>query len=176
VATITTEEIIEATGGELLTRGERSFSGVSIDSRTTVEDEVFFALKGERFDGHEFISAALKKGTGAVIDTGHPKVPDGKVVIHVKDTIRALQDLALFLRRKRDIPVIVITGSNGKTTTKEMTFSILSKRFRVLKNEGNLNNHIGLPLSLARISPDDEVVVLATVPRYCYQYWNSPYR
>ncbi|UCF86605.1 MAG: UDP-N-acetylmuramoyl-tripeptide--D-alanyl-D-alanine ligase [Nitrospiraceae bacterium] len=160
MATITTEEIIEATGGELLTQGARSFSGVSIDSRTTVEDEVFFALKGEKFDGHEFVSSALKKGTGAVIDTGYPKVPDGKVVIHVKDTLKALQDLALFLRKKRDVPVIAITGSNGKTTTKEMTFAILSKRFRVLKNEGNLNNHIGLPLSLARISPDDEVIVL----------------
>jgi UDP-N-acetylmuramoyl-tripeptide--D-alanyl-D-alanine ligase len=160
MADITTEEIIQATGGELLTRGERSFSGVSIDSRTTVENELFFALRGERFDGHEFINAALEKGTGAVIDTGHPKVPEGKAIIHVKDTLKALQDLALFLRRKRDVPVIAITGSNGKTTTKEMTFAILSERFRVLKNEGNLNNLIGLPLSLAKISPDDEVVVL----------------
>jgi UDP-N-acetylmuramoyl-tripeptide--D-alanyl-D-alanine ligase len=160
MADITAEEIIQATGGELLTQGERSFSGVSIDSRTTVENEVFFAIRGERFDGHEFISAALKKGAGAVIDIGHPKVPEGKTIIHVKDTLRALQDLALFLRRKRDVPVIVITGSNGKTTTKEMTFAILSERFRVLKNEGNLNNLIGLPLSLAKISPDDEVVVL----------------
>jgi UDP-N-acetylmuramoyl-tripeptide--D-alanyl-D-alanine ligase len=75
MATVTAEEIIQATGGELLTRGERSFSGVSIDSRTTVDNEVFFAIRGERFDGHEFISAALKKGAGAVIDIGHPKVP-----------------------------------------------------------------------------------------------------
>jgi UDP-N-acetylmuramoyl-tripeptide--D-alanyl-D-alanine ligase len=157
---ITTEEIIQATGGELLSHYSGFFSGVSIDSRTISEDELFFALKGERFDGHDFLEDALMKGTGAVVDSKRPKIPEGKAVIYVKDTLDALQDLAHFLRKRREVPVIAITGSNGKTTTKEMAYAILSQRFKVLKNEGNLNNHIGLPLTLTRITHDDEVVVL----------------
>lgn len=160
MAILTTEEIVKATGGELLSENTSSFAGVSIDSRTISEGEVFFALRGRKFDGHDFLEDALLKGDGAVIDSKHHLLSKGKAIIYVKDTLRALQDLAHFLRLKRNIPVIAVTGSNGKTTTKEMTYTILSRRFRVLKNEGNLNNHIGLPLSLTRLAPDDEVVVL----------------
>ncbi len=157
---ITVEEIIEATGGKLLTENARSFSGVSIDSRTISEGEMFFAIRGEKFDGHEYIESALMKGSGAVVDIKPEKLAEGKVVIYVNDTLSSLQDLAHFLRKKRDIPVVAITGSNGKTTTKEMLHAILSSRFRTLKNEGNLNNHIGLPLTLTRLAPEDEAVVL----------------
>ncbi len=157
---LTTKEIIEATGGELLTENAGSFSGVSIDSRTISDGEIFFALRGQRFDGHLFIGEAFLKGDGAVVDSRQDLLPEGKVVIYVKDALKALQDLAHFIRTKRDIPVIAITGSNGKTTTKEMTYTILSRRFKALKNEGNLNNHIGLPLSLTKLTPDDEVAVL----------------
>lgn len=166
MAVLTTEEIIEATGGELLSdlsdKSENSmpFEGVSIDSRTISGKEVFFALRGERFDGHDFLDSALSKGNGAVIDSKPSTIPKGKAVIYVRDTLKALQDVAHFLRMRRNIPVVAITGSNGKTTTKEMTYRILSKRFNVLKNEGNLNNHIGLPLSITRLAPSDEVVVL----------------
>ncbi|MEK6527370.1 MAG: UDP-N-acetylmuramoyl-tripeptide--D-alanyl-D-alanine ligase, partial [Nitrospirota bacterium] len=166
MAILTTEEIIEATGGELLSdssdKSENSmpFEGVSIDSRTISGKEVFFALRGERFDGHDFLDSALSKGNGAVIDSKPGTIPKGKTVIYVRDTLKALQDLAHFLRMRRNIPVIAITGSNGKTTTKEMTYRILSRRFNVLKNEGNLNNHIGLPLSITRLAPSDEAVVL----------------
>jgi len=169
MATLTTKEIVEATGGELLPDNSKSgyreklsynFKGVSIDSRTISSGEIFFALKGPRFDGHDFLNQALLKGDGAVIDSRHYPLPKNKVIIYVKDTLRALQDLAYSLRVKQDIPVVAITGSNGKTTTKEMAYTILSRRFRVLKNEGNLNNHIGLPLSLTRLTPSEQVVVL----------------
>lgn len=166
MATLTTKEIIEATGGELLSQDSNSFGGVSIDSRTIHASEIFFALRGQRFDGHDFLDEVLLKGNGAVVDArlhslpGTLSVPKGKVLVYVKDTLRALQDLAYFLRMKRDIPAVAITGSNGKTTTKEMTYKILSTRFKVFKNEGNLNNQIGLPLSLTGLTPDDEVIVL----------------
>lgn len=167
MAILKTEEIIKATGGDLLSDNGGSFAGVSIDSRTISEGEIFFALRGQKFDAHDFIGQAFLKGNGAVIDikknhliTEKPGVLKGKVIIHVKDTTRALQDLAHFLIARRNIPVIAVTGSNGKTTTKEMTYAILSKRFNVLKNEGNLNNLIGLPLTLTMLGPDDEVAVL----------------
>jgi UDP-N-acetylmuramoyl-tripeptide--D-alanyl-D-alanine ligase len=158
--TLTTDEIIKATGGELLTENSKTFSGASIDSRTIGEGELFFAVRGERFDGHNFLNEALLKGGGAVVDSRSPAMPKNRVIICVKDTLKALQDFAHFLRMKMDIPVVAITGSNGKTTTKEMLYSILSRRFKTLKNEGNLNNHIGLPLSLMRLEPDHEAVVL----------------
>ncbi len=157
---LTSEEIIEATGGELISENPGSFTGISIDSRTISAGEIFFALKGAKFDGHDFLEDACSRGSGAVIDTADSKLPKGKIVIYVNDTLKALQDLARFRRMKQNIPVVAITGSNGKTTTKEITHRILSSRFKVLKNEGNLNNHIGLPLSLAKVTPDIEVVVL----------------
>ena len=158
--TLTVEDIIKATGGELLTEDSRTFSGASIDSRTIGEGELFFAIRGEKFDGHNFLNEALLKGGGAVVDSRSPAMPENRTIIRVKDTLKALQDFAHFLRMKMDIPVVAITGSNGKTTTKEMLSSILSRRFKTLKNEGNLNNHIGLPLSLMRLEPDHEAVVL----------------
>ncbi len=160
MAVLTVEEIIKATGGELLSGNARTFAGVSIDSRTILESEVFFALRGERFDGHNFLKGALIDGGGAVVDSKPASIPEGKVIIYVENTLKALQDMAHFLRMKSDIPVVIITGSNGKTTTKEMAYTILSEKLNVLKNKGNLNNHIGLPLSLTRLTPDDEAVVL----------------
>ncbi|MBI5663633.1 MAG: UDP-N-acetylmuramoyl-tripeptide--D-alanyl-D-alanine ligase [Nitrospirae bacterium] len=157
---LTIEDIIEATGGELLSGNVKTFQGASIDSRKISEGELFFAIRGERFDGHDFLEKALQKGSGAVVDRKPVSLPDGKVIIYVNDTLRSLQALAHFLRMKLDIPVVAVTGSNGKTTTKEMIYGTLSEKFRTLKNEGNLNNHIGLPLSLTRLNPSDEAVVL----------------
>lgn len=157
---LTVQNIIEATGGELLSENAKTFSGISIDSRKISEGELFFAIRGEKFDGHDFLEKALYKGSGAVVDRKPALLPAGKVIIYVNDTLRSLQDLANFLRMKLDIPVVAVTGSNGKTTTKEMIYRILSGKFRTLKNEGNLNNHIGLPLSLTRLNPYDEAVVL----------------
>ncbi len=160
MANLTIEDIVEATGGELLSDTYAAFSGVSIDSRTVSDDEMFFAIRGEKFDGHDFLDNALSRASGAVVDTRPEKVPDGKVIVCVEDTLKSLQDLAHYIRMKRNIPVIAVTGSNGKTTVKEMIHAVLSKRFRTLKNEGNLNNHIGLPLSLVKLQPEDEMIVL----------------
>jgi UDP-N-acetylmuramoyl-tripeptide--D-alanyl-D-alanine ligase len=157
---ITVDDIVKATGGKLLSKNTESFDGVSINSRTASEGDVFFAIRGERFDGHDFLEDALSRCSGAVVDVGPEFLPQGKVIIHVSDTLISLQDLAHFLRMKRDIPVIAVTGSNGKTTTKEMIYTIVSGKFRTLKNEGNLNNHIGLPLSLTRLQSNEELIVL----------------
>lgn len=157
---LSVQNIIEATGGELLSENAKTFSGISIDSRKISEGELFFAIRGEKYDGHDFLEQALYKCNGAVVDRKPVPLPAGKVIVYVNDTLRSLQDLANFLRMKLDIPVVAVTGSNGKTTTKEMIYRMLSGKFRTLKNEGNLNNHIGLPLSLTRLNPYDEAVVL----------------
>jgi len=154
------EDVMRATGGELISGHSVSFGGVCIDSRKIKEGELFIALKGDRFDGHDFIREALEKGSGAVVSLSEFEPIKDKTIISVKDTLKALQDIARFLRLKRDIPVVAVTGSNGKTTTKELIASILDTRYRVLKNSGNFNNHIGLPLSLTDIADEDEVIVL----------------
>jgi UDP-N-acetylmuramoyl-tripeptide--D-alanyl-D-alanine ligase len=157
---LTVEEIIKATGGELLSENSKTFQGVSINSRTISDGEIFFAIRGDRFDGHDYLEEALMKGSGAVVDKLPESLPEGKTVISVKDALRSLQDLAHFIRESQGIPVVAITGSNGKTSTKEMVHLILSKKHKVLKNEGNLNNHIGLPLSLTLLEQDQEMAVL----------------
>jgi len=160
MGTISLEDIISATGGKVLAKNGDVFAGVSIDSRTIQRGELFVALKGQRFDGHDFVKKALETGSGAIVDTPPDEFMRGKTVIQVYDTLEALQKIARYMRLKRNIPVIGITGSNGKTTTKELIASILATRYRVLKNRGNLNNNIGLPLSLAGMHDTDEIGVL----------------
>lgn len=157
---LTIEDIIAATGGKAIYSNSNAFTGVSIDSRTIKEGELFIALRGSRFDGHNFLNEALDKGSGAIVSFPQVKPVKGKTIIYVNDTLKALQTIARYVRLRREIPVIGITGSNGKTTTKELIASILGTGYRVLKNTGNLNNHIGLPLSLTRIRNADEIVVL----------------
>jgi len=154
------EDIIAATDGKLIMNSAHSFTGVSIDSRTIQKGELFVALKGTRFDGHDFLKEALDRGSGAIVSVPPAQSIKGKTVISVKDTLKALQDIAHHMRLQRKVPVVGITGSNGKTTTKELIAVILSSRYRVLKNAGNLNNHIGLPLSLTKLNKADEVAVL----------------
>jgi UDP-N-acetylmuramoyl-tripeptide--D-alanyl-D-alanine ligase len=155
-----TDEILKATGGRVLFGEPDGIAGVSIDSRTIKEGELFIAIKGALFDGHDFLNEALAKGAGAIVSVP-PMVPfKGKTIIYVPNTIKSLQDIARYMRRKRNVPVVGITGTNGKTTTKELIASILGIRRRVLKNTGNLNNQIGLPLSLLKLTEEDEVVVL----------------
>ena len=154
------EDILAATGGKILSGNSIVFAGVSIDSRTIQDGELFIALRGSKFNGHDFLHEALKKGNGAIVNHSPAAAIEGKTLISVEDTLKALQELARYMRLKKDIPVIGITGSNGKTTTKELVASILSSKYRVLKNSGNLNNHIGLPLTLTRIREEDEIAVL----------------
>ena len=137
----------------------REASCVVIDSRKMEEDGIFIATKGERVDGHDFIAQVAEKGALAVVCE---KVPENCKVpyILVKDSFKALRDIAEFYRKQLTIPVVGITGSVGKTSTKEMIASVLSEGFKVLKTEGNFNNEIGLPLTVLRIRPEHEVAVL----------------
>ncbi|MCK9418302.1 MAG: UDP-N-acetylmuramoyl-tripeptide--D-alanyl-D-alanine ligase [Nitrospirae bacterium] len=141
-------------------------TGVSIDSRTIREGELFVAIKGDRFDGHDFVPGVMKKGAwGALVapkalaDT-LPLFGGLKNILPVEDTLIALQELAYLHRRKFSVPVVSITGSNGKTTTKEMLAGILQQQGPVLKNEGNLNNHIGVPLTLLRLNAGHKAAVV----------------
>jgi len=150
---MTAGKILSPLKGELL-RGSRevSFSGISTDSRTVQKGQLFIALKGETFDGHDFVKEAIRKGAVAAVvnkDWIVDLPPYSRAsIIRVSDTLKALGDLARRWRRRFDARVIAITGSGGKTTTKEMTHAILSLEGPTLKNEGNFNNLIGLPLSL----------------------------
>jgi UDP-N-acetylmuramoyl-tripeptide--D-alanyl-D-alanine ligase len=157
---LTLDEILEATGGETLCVDRREFTGLSIDSRTIKEGELFVALKGVNFDGHDFLEDALQKGGGAVVAAPSHKPAEEKTLIRVKDTLAALQDLARHARRRVDVPVFGITGTNGKTTTKELLASILGQSRKVLKTQGNMNNNIGLPLCLANMRGDETAMVL----------------
>jgi len=142
---------------------ERLARGYSIDSRTIEAGELFFAIRGPRFDGHEFVGDALARGAaGAVVEREfYARSPEESRsrFIAVDDTTRALQQLAWAVRRKWGGRLIAITGSVGKSTTKEMIAAILAERYSVRKSEGNLNNHYGLPLTLLRLEPVHEVAV-----------------
>jgi UDP-N-acetylmuramoyl-tripeptide--D-alanyl-D-alanine ligase len=157
---LTLHEIIEATGGRLLFGKPNGAEGISIDSRTVREGELFLAIRGARFDGHEFLGEALAKASGAIVSIPPVNPPHGKVIVHVPDTLAALHHIARFIRRKHAPRVVGITGTNGKTTTKEMTAAILSRSRTVLKTGGNLNNQVGLPLSLLKLEHGHEAAVL----------------
>jgi UDP-N-acetylmuramoyl-tripeptide--D-alanyl-D-alanine ligase len=137
---------------------------VSIDTRTLTAGDFFIALRGERFDGEAFVGEALRKGAAGVLvrDAAVAGAAPAAVVVEASDTTKALQDAARFVRRQSGSRVVAITGSAGKTTTKEISADLLSTKYRVFRNKGNLNNHIGLPLSLLelRSGPDIAVVEL----------------
>ena len=160
MGTLMLDEILKATGGRILCGKQREFSGLSTDSRTIKNGELFIALKGDNFDGHDFVHNALKKGSGAIVHFPPVEPDKGKTVIHVKNTLHALHDIARYLRLKVNIPVIGVTGTNGKTTTKELIASIFAEKHKVLKTFGNLNNHIGLPYCLANMEGDENIMVL----------------
>jgi UDP-N-acetylmuramoyl-tripeptide--D-alanyl-D-alanine ligase len=147
-------ELISATGGSVVHAGSCANAvSISIDSRSIKKGHAFVAIPGKNFDGHDYISQALGKGAAAVIVRKGSRVarPGKTAVIEVPDTIAALGAIARFHRRRFNIPVIAITGSNGKTTTKDMLAWILSGRYKVLKNEGTKNNHIGVPMTLLQL-------------------------
>ncbi len=146
---ITAAEILKPVQGELLSGSAgAAFSGLSTDSRKIAPGDLFWALRGDTHDGHDFARGALEKGaTGLVLEDGIPVANDA-ALIKVADTLKALGDLAGWWRRVHGIPVAAITGSVGKTTTKEMAASILELGGATLKNKGNFNNLIGLPLTL----------------------------
>jgi UDP-N-acetylmuramoyl-tripeptide--D-alanyl-D-alanine ligase len=161
------QELIQATGAVAVSRsGEIAVSGISTDSRTIAPGEAFVAVKGDNFDGHRFIEEAVRKGASCIIRGCSPKgyAPHaGSVscsVLEVDDTIKAYGDIARFHRRRFSVPVIAVTGSNGKTTTKEMIAWLLSEKYTVLKNPGTNNNHIGLPAALLDLDKNHDIIVL----------------
>jgi UDP-N-acetylmuramoyl-tripeptide--D-alanyl-D-alanine ligase len=160
---LSTETVLEATGGVLIQGdAQPSFTGVSTDSRSIKPGELFFALRGGNFDGHRFFPEAMQRGgKGAVVQGEIEPLADRTIpIIKVTDTLQALGDLAHLWRKRHPIPLIAVVGSNGKTTTKEMAAAILGKRHKVMKNPGNLNNLIGLPLSLLKMNATFHVAIL----------------
>jgi UDP-N-acetylmuramoyl-tripeptide--D-alanyl-D-alanine ligase len=136
--------------------------GYSIDSRTVGPGQLFFAVKGERLDGHDFVESALERGAVAAVVRKDQlgRYPAETQLLAVEDTLVALQTLALAVRKVWGKPLIGVTGSMGKTTTKEAIAHVLSTRLRVLKSEGNFNNHFGLPLMLLKLEPEHDVAVI----------------
>ena len=145
-----------------LQHSDRVAQGYSIDSRTLRAGELFFAVKGERLDGHDFVVAALDKGAIAAVVRSDQlgRYADKTRLLGVADTLSALQDLAAAVRKFWGKPLIAVTGSAGKTTTKEAIAHVLQTKFRVLKSEGNFNNHFGLPLMLLKLEPEHDVAVI----------------
>lgn len=136
---------------------------VTTDSRMCPEGSMFFALKGENFDGNLYALSALEKGCAVAVVDRPESVPEGdKRFVLVDDVLSALQDLAAYHRRQTGIPVVQITGTNGKTTTKELISAVLSEKYDTLFTQGNLNNHIGVPLTLLRLQPKHEIAVVET--------------
>jgi len=154
-ASFTDAEILHATGATRSGPGPAAaFPAVCTDSRALVPGCLFVALKGERFDAHEFLPAALAGGAAAVVVEQGRTVPAGATAYAVADTLAALGALARHHRRRFQLPLGAVGGSNGKTTTKEMVAAILGTRGPAMKTEGNLNNEVGLPLTLFRLAPE----------------------
>lgn len=135
-------------------------SGVETDSRKALKNKLFFALKGENFDGNDFAETALAKGARLVVTSRQELKEKGLPVKVVEEPLRTLQDLAHFHRRYLAIPILAITGSNGKTTTKELVASVLAQKFTVIFTAGNLNNHIGVPLTLLRMDKHTQMGIV----------------
>ncbi|OIN98207.1 UDP-N-acetylmuramoyl-tripeptide--D-alanyl-D-alanine ligase [Candidatus Desantisbacteria bacterium CG02_land_8_20_14_3_00_49_13] len=174
---MTVREILKATKGRLISGDIRaSFKNISTDTRSVKKGDLFIALKGKNFDAHDFLAKAVAGGAAGMLVRRASCVVSRKfknfqrstfnvqpVVIAVGDTLRAMQDIANFCRMRRRIPVICVTGSNGKTTTKEIIWSILGMKFgrrHVLKNKGNFNNEVGVPLTLFGLGRRHKAAVL----------------
>lgn len=152
-------EIVEATQGILVSGNkDDEINFFSQDSRQMKNGGMYIPLKGERFDGHNFIESAFQTGAQAIISEKDVKYED-KIVIKVKDTYQALKDMASYLRNHRPVKVVGVTGSVGKTSTRDMVYSVVKQKYKTLKTEGNYNNEIGLPLTILRYH-DEEILVL----------------
>lgn len=158
-------EIIEATGGKVLFKNnEGNFNKISTDTRKIEKDNLFIALKGENFNGNDYVIPALEKGASILIVDEIKFKPEELnyrgTIIKVKNTKTALGDLARFYRKKIGIKVVGITGSTGKTSTKDLVAAFLSGKYKVFKTQGNFNNEIGLPLMIFELSKDYDIAVL----------------
>ena len=159
---MTAAHIAAATGGRIV-RGtpDQPVARIAIDSRTLAPGDFFVAIRGERFDGHAFVGDAITRGAAGVMVEGTPPgAEQAALCVQVEDTTRALQGIARDVRRRSGARVAAVTGSAGKTTTKEIAAEFLGTRYRVFRNKGNLNNHIGLPLSLLELRERPDVAVV----------------
>lgn len=161
---LTLAQLLEAVGGTLI-GGEadlnQTVSEVCTDSRSVPQGCLFLPLEGERFDGHSFINSALEQGAaGCITARERESYLPGKFYIKVRSTQRALRDLARYYKEMFPIPYVAVTGSVGKTTTKDMVAAVLGEKYNVLKTEGNLNNDIGVPMTLLRLKPEHQIAVL----------------
>ncbi len=154
------------------------YPNICTDTRRLNTGDIFWALKGERYDANTMVEEALHKGASAVV-TQNPQWQHEPDVFYVPDTLLALQELSAFHRSQFDIPLIAICGSNGKTTTKELSYRILSSKYRTLHTEGNLNNHIGIPLTLLKLRKTHQIAVIemganhqGEIAQYCQ--WVKP--
>ena len=162
------KDCLGVVGGKLLKgSAAKAFRGVSINSRTIKKEELFVCIQGENFDGHNFLGEAINKGAAGIILSDPVHLSGNMIsggnspfVIQSQNTLRALQDLAGYQRTLFPFQVVAVTGTNGKSTTKEMIASIIETKYKTLKTQGNLNNHIGLPLTLLARKPEHEVGVL----------------
>lgn len=158
---ITVKEILEATGGRLLCGSpDTPLDHVSIDSRTMKGNDLFVPLVGEKVDAHRFIGQAFDNGAAATFTSEHDVMEDNRPWIRVSDTKRALQALGAWYRRRLKLPLVGITGSVGKTTTREMVACALSARYRVYKTPANHNSQVGVPITMTEISGQDEIGVI----------------
>jgi len=163
---LTSGEVVAATGGTLIKgHPDGIFKGLTTNSRDVVQGNLFIPLIGERFDGHDFIPEAMKKGAAGLLikrraHTITENMPDAISVILVNDTLRALGDIAGMWRNRFSIPVVAVTGSSGKTTTKEMIATVAGLSGTILKSRGNFNNLVGLPLSLLELNSEHEMAVV----------------
>lgn len=164
MAMFTDAEVVLATGARILQQGRRDmlYRNVTTDTRTVGEDDLFAALKGEKFDGHDFIEQAVSDGAaGVIVEDTARLYPDGDYTIFVvKNTRKAYQDLALFHRRRFFIPVVAVTGSAGKTSTRALIATVLEQKYNVLQTEKNFNNEIGLPRTLLQLTKEHGACVV----------------
>jgi len=151
-------EIVAATGGRLVQGEDGVVTGISIDTRTLKPGDLYVAIRGKRLDGHEFIPQALERGAMGAVRDAHAQAQAG-VVVEVGNTTEALGRIAAYYRGRLEVKVVAVTGSNGKTTTKEMLAAILNTRFRTLKPESSFNNDIGVPLTVLRMDRSTEAAI-----------------
>ena len=156
---LTFDRLAAMTGGVVVSGGEIVCDSIVIDNREAKPGSVFFALRGDKHDGHSFFAQALEVAAGAVVSTVPEALPAGKGIVHVDDTTAALQRLASAVRREFSFTLVGVTGSAGKTTTKEMIATLAESEKRTWKSWGNFNNHIGFPLCLANTPEGTDVVV-----------------
>ncbi len=163
---MTLEQLVAGTKGKALSKVHTRFTGVGTDTRADLKNQIFFALKGDNFDAHAFLSKALSAGAAAVIAHRFPssseleEIKTKTTVIEVDDTLKALQRLGQYWRQQMKAKILGVTGTNGKTTTKEFAAAMLSEKWKVQYSKGSFNNHWGVPISLLSIAPEHEIAVI----------------